>query len=100
MTESGRRQALELGRALADPSFGGARFRVIGHTDNLGAADYNQRLSERRAQVVIAFLTAECGLGAVRFEMAGRGSREPRVPGDTEAGRRRNRRVEVQVLQP
>lgn len=67
---------------------------VIGHTDSVGNDDYNQRLSERRAESVAQFLMNN-GVTAGRLHTEGRGEREPRSTNDTEAGRQLNRRVEI-----
>jgi len=69
---------------------------VVGFTDSTGSAGYNQRLSERRAQSVVSFLSAR-GVPADRLRSEGRGASEPRATNDTEAGRQLNRRVEIYV---
>ena len=70
--------------------------QVIGHTDNIGSAEYNQRLSEQRAQSVVDHLVAR-GVHSHRLSAAGRGFSEPRASNDTEAGRQLNRRVELLI---
>lgn len=67
---------------------------VVGHTDNVGAADYNQRLSERRAASVAQVLRGS-GVAADRIEIRGRGLTQPVASNDTAAGRQQNRRVEI-----
>lgn len=67
---------------------------IVGHTDSVGNDDYNQRLSERRAESVAEFLMSN-GVVASRLHTEGRGEREPRATNDTEAGRQLNRRVEI-----
>lgn len=67
---------------------------VIGHTDSTGSDSYNQRLSEKRAQSVSRFLGGN-GVDASRVRPAGRGENLPVADNKTEAGRSRNRRVEV-----
>lgn len=69
---------------------------VVGHTDGVGGDDYNQRLSERRAESVADYLVAN-GVPPARLRTEGRGEREPRATNDTEAGRQLNRRVEIFV---
>jgi outer membrane protein OmpA-like peptidoglycan-associated protein len=69
---------------------------VVGHTDNVGSAAYNQELSERRAASVFDYLVAY-GVPANRLRMEGRGMREPRADNATAAGRQLNRRVELFV---
>ncbi|MER6666007.1 OmpA family protein [Amycolatopsis japonica] len=68
---------------------------IVGQTDSRGTDEYNQRLSERRADAVAAVLLAEDGSLAGRLHASGRGESEPVDTNDTSAGRRRNRRVEL-----
>lgn len=67
---------------------------VIGHTDNVGAAAYNQTLSERRAQSVATVLRAQ-GVAANRIQTIGRGLTQPVASNDNAQGRQQNRRVEI-----
>lgn len=67
---------------------------VAGHTDSEGADDYNQALSERRAQAVLAWLTAQ-GVDAGRLAAEGLGESRPVADNATAAGRTLNRRVEI-----
>ncbi len=69
---------------------------IVGHTDSQGTVDYNQGLSQRRAQAVSDYLVAQ-GTKPARLRTAGRGELEPIVSNDTEAGRQQNRRVEVAI---
>jgi outer membrane protein OmpA-like peptidoglycan-associated protein len=69
---------------------------VIGHTDSVGSDEFNQRLSEQRAQRVADYL-AGYGVPPQRLRTEGRGEREPRDSNATEAGRQLNRRVEIFV---
>lgn len=68
-----------------------------GHTDNVGSAEFNQALSERRAMAVAEALKAQ-GVDAQRLRTAGLGLTRPLAPNDTDTGRRLNRRVELIVL--
>jgi OmpA-OmpF porin, OOP family len=70
------------------------KIEVAGHTDNVGAADANQTLSEARAQAVVAALTAR-GIDASRLTAAGYGQSSPIADNRTEDGRAKNRRVEL-----
>jgi len=69
---------------------------VVGHTDSIGADDYNQRLSEQRAENVVVYLEQR-GVPYDRLLSEGRGETEPRATNETEAGRQLNRRVEIYV---
>ena len=75
-----------------DPSL---KLHIVGHTDNVGAFDYNVGLSERRAAAVVKELTANHGIAAARMRAAGVGMLAPVAPNDTEQSRAKNRRVEL-----
>lgn len=70
---------------------------VSGHTDNVGTAAVNQRISEERAQNVASYLIGQ-GLRRERFEIAGFGYRFPVADNSTEQGRSLNRRVEIRIV--
>ena len=74
-----------------------SRVTVVGHTCNIGTADYNQKLSERRAAAVKAYLEAH-GVAADEVEARGEGLRNPKYPNDTRENRRKNRRVDIEFL--
>jgi outer membrane protein OmpA-like peptidoglycan-associated protein len=67
---------------------------IEGHTDSVGSDDYNQGLSERRAQAVADALSFR-GVQRDRVEPLGRGKALPVATNDTPAGRQQNRRVEL-----
>ena len=73
------------------------RIRIIGHTDNVGKDAANQKLSEGRANAVMADLI-ERGISADRLQAEGRGETQPIDTNDTEEGRQNNRRVEIEIL--
>lgn len=73
------------------------RTLVVGHTDAVGAADYNQALSERRATATADFISGN-GVGRSRITTVGRGETEPVATNETDAGRSQNRRVEVAIF--
>ncbi|MBB3329809.1 outer membrane protein OmpA-like peptidoglycan-associated protein [Halomonas campaniensis] len=70
------------------------RVNIGGHTDSTGNADYNQRLSERRAEAVGNYL-AQSGVARNRLYMTGYGQSQPVDSNATEQGRAQNRRVEI-----
>lgn len=70
---------------------------VEGHTDNVGSATYNLDLSLRRAEAVRRALI-DLGIAPERVLAQGYGEAYPVAPNDDEAGRQRNRRVEIVVL--
>ncbi len=71
---------------------------AIGHTDAIGTEAYNQKLSERRAEAVKAYLVSK-GLPAGKVRAEGKGESQPVASNDTEEGRAKNRRVDIQVVQ-
>jgi len=79
-----------------DPS---ARLMIVGHTDNTGSDAVNNPLSVERANSVRDYLTTR-GVAGARVETAGRGEREPVADNATEAGRAKNRRVEIFLREP
>jgi outer membrane protein OmpA-like peptidoglycan-associated protein len=71
---------------------------VEGFTDNIGAKEYNEALSRRRADSVVEYLVAEHDIPIYRIHMVGLGEAKPVDVGKTRAARAKNRRVEVQVF--
>ena len=69
---------------------------VIGHTDTVGAEDFNDQLSRARAERMRELL-AGMGLGRERIQVAGRGERELMLPTADNVPEPRNRRVEISV---
>jgi outer membrane protein OmpA-like peptidoglycan-associated protein len=81
------------GIVLAYPSL---HMNVEGHTDSIGTDDYNMKLSQRRADSVRDYLTAN-GIPASNVVAVGMGKSDPVASNDTAAGRQQNRRVEMVV---
>ena len=71
--------------------------QISGHTDSRGSEAYNQDLSERRAQSVRDYLV-EHGVAAERLSAEGLGESQPADSNESEAGRARNRRVELKIV--
>jgi outer membrane protein OmpA-like peptidoglycan-associated protein len=71
--------------------------RIEGHTDSVGSDAYNQQLSERRAESVKAYLVSK-GVTESRIETKGYGESQPVASNDTDAGRAKNRRVELKEI--
>jgi OOP family OmpA-OmpF porin len=67
---------------------------ATGHTDNIGTAEYNQKLSERRAQAVVDYLASK-GVYPGRIKPIGMGLSKPIADNATEEGRAQNRRVTI-----
>lgn len=74
--------------------------RVAGHTDSRGSEDFNQRLSERRAESVASYLGRRPGVDPRRIYAMGYGETMPVASNATSSGRSRNRRVEIEILPP
>jgi outer membrane protein OmpA-like peptidoglycan-associated protein len=79
--------------AKANPAW---KFEVGGHTDSIGSADYNLKLSDRRAASVVRYLAGK-GIDASRLAAKGYGATRPLVPesADNDSARAHNRRVEL-----
>jgi len=86
----------EIGQALSDN--GDLRFRVTGHTDNLGDQKINLKLSEKRAEAVVAYLVNNFKTNIKHLEIKGKGSMVPLADNNSQEGRAQNRRVEFTKL--
>ena len=80
---------------LANPD---VTVRIDGHTDSIGTEEYNQGLSERRANAVADYLEAK-GVSRDRMTVAGFGETQPVASNDTAEGRAQNRRVDIDLIQ-
>lgn len=76
----------------ADPKL---KLYVVGHTDNVGAFDFNVKLSNSRAESVVKALAGAHGIAAARLQPFGAGPTAPVQSNQTEEGRAKNRRVEL-----
>jgi outer membrane protein OmpA-like peptidoglycan-associated protein len=72
--------------------------RIVGHTDNTGSDAINNPLSVNRAQSARDYLVGR-GVSSSRISIDGRGSREPIADNATEAGRARNRRIDIYLAE-
>ncbi len=82
----------EMAKAITS---GGGRYLIVGHTDNQGDYAHNQALSLRRAKAVTAALTSQYGVEAANVIAVGVGMAAPVASNGDEAGRAKNRRVEI-----
>lgn len=80
------------------PNTKGYIVALEGGTDSVGGADYNYRLSERRAQAVIQYLAAEHNVPAHKIYVIGLGKDKPVEKNNTAKGRAENRRVDVRLM--
>lgn len=70
-------------------------FYVVGHTDSQGALDFNMKLSQDRAETVVRTLIQEHGISGNRLKSVGVGPVSPVMSNSSDAGRSKNRRVEL-----
>jgi outer membrane protein OmpA-like peptidoglycan-associated protein len=76
--------------------YGKTTLTVVGHTDNVGSSEYNQKLSERRAHAIAQYFESK-RVNPTRMALVGKGETQPMTSNATEGGRRANRRVEIYV---
>ena len=76
--------------------YGKTSLTIVGHTDNVGSEQYNQKLSERRAVSVAQYFESR-RVSPLRLATLGKGEGEPVASNNTESGRSANRRVEIYV---
>jgi len=74
-----------------------SRINIVGYTDSVGSAVYNQGLSRRRAESVASYIEGR-GVQLSRVSTEGRGESDPRASNATAAGRQLNRRVELLII--
>ncbi|WP_247653671.1 OmpA family protein [Labrenzia sp. PHM005] len=84
----------EFAKGISDPDLATAAFVIEGHTDGIGSASYNQRLSEDRASAVTEFLVS-IGVGRNRLKTIGYGKTRPKVADINDPA---NRRVESKLV--
>ncbi|MCP3870599.1 MAG: OmpA family protein [Gammaproteobacteria bacterium] len=86
--------ALDSVARMIKDSPGSESVTITGHTDSIGAADYNQGLSERRAQAARDYLES-MGVDGSMLDVRGEGEESPIADNGTNEGRAMNRRIEV-----
>lgn len=89
----------EIVTVMADPDAAQWKLEIKGHTDNVGDDEYNQKLSQMRADAVKKYLVSK-GLLETRITAQGFGEKMPIASNDTKEGREKNRRVEFIVIKP
>ena len=73
------------------------KLKIVGHTDDIGNPEYNQKLSEERAQSVAGIFLNE-GFKQTNLNVIGRGSNQPFVPNTSDENRASNRRVAIIII--
>jgi outer membrane protein OmpA-like peptidoglycan-associated protein len=93
-----RRELGVLARALGSPQLSSFCFRIEGHADSVGSEAYNDHLSQARAAAVVRHLVDSYEVDPERLLAVGYGERDPIADNATDAGRARNRRVQIANL--
>ena len=96
LTEHGRAAMAEVAETIRGRGIKVGDIDIIGHTCDMGRADYNQGLSERRADAIGDYLIG-AGIDPGRITTTGMGELDPLVPNSSDNNRRLNRRVEIHV---
>lgn len=96
LTDQAKAEIDKLVKLLND--YPGASLIVDGHTDATGTEEYNQWLSEKRAESVKKY-AVEKGLDGSKITTNGYGQSKPVAPNNTKEGRQKNRRVEVTIVE-
>ena len=92
----GRAKLDDVALKLSQPGVQMDSMTITGHTDAVGGAASNQRLSERRAEAVKSYLVGK-GVDGAKIRTVGRGLTQPVADNKTAEGRARNRRVDVEI---
>jgi outer membrane protein OmpA-like peptidoglycan-associated protein len=95
LSDAGARKIALIGKSLQAVRI--MRLKVVGYTDSIGDDEYNEALSKRRADAVVAAL-ADGGFSRAGLESIGMGKRHPIADNRTEAGRAQNRHVSIIVV--
>jgi outer membrane protein OmpA-like peptidoglycan-associated protein len=90
---SARETMASIGKALADPRLAGSILVLIGHTDAKGSKQFNQALSERRAQAALDHLVRTFAIDPTRLRAYGRGKTTLKIPAEPLS--HKNRRVQI-----
>ncbi len=95
LTPADEKILTSLGDALTSATLKPCCFEIQGHTDSIGSASYNKRLSQRRAEAVVAYLADHDAVDRDRMIPQGLGMTQPIATNKTAAGRAKNRRVQI-----
>lgn len=95
ITEAAKLQLDQLGEALSAPELSKNVFEISGYTDIRGSAEYNLKLSLKRAQAVMSYLEEHFQIPADNLRAQGYGKTHIIAEGNDEASHARNRRVEI-----
>lgn len=95
LTPAGKASLDALGKALASSDLAKFRFRIEGHTDNVGSREANLALSRQRAEAVVSYLGSQFNVAPSRLEAVGMGEEHPLIATPPQTPEARNRRVQV-----
>ncbi|WP_052273237.1 OmpA family protein [Flavihumibacter solisilvae] len=95
---AGAKKELDKAAKILNEEYPQLKVDIVGHTDNTGGAELNQKLSEKRANAVKAYLGKK-GVAADRLTATGQGQGNPITDNNSSAGRAKNRRVEFKISQ-
>src|ERR1700722_669530 len=95
LTPAARASLDNLGKALSSNDLKDFRFRIEGHTDNVGSADENLTLSQKRAEAVVSYLESQYSVAPARLEASVMGQQKPLIETPPQTPEARNRRVQV-----
>ena len=95
LTPAGKASLDALGKALASSDLAKFRFRIEGHTDNVGSREANLALSRQRAEAVVSYLSSQFNVAPSRLEAVGMGEEHPLIATPPQTPEARNRRVQV-----
>ena len=96
LTDEAKITLTSLANALKAEELKELSFEIIGHTDARGTDEYNQELSENRAQAVVGYLTDIKSIDSTRLRSSGKGESKLIDPSNPEGGE--NRRVEIRTI--
>lgn len=95
LTPADEKVLTNLGEALTSATLKPCCFEIQGHTDSIGKAAYNKKLSQRRAEAVVEYLAEHNSIGRDRMIARGFGMSQPIASNDNAEGRAKNRRVQI-----
>jgi len=84
-----------MAEALHSKELQGSCIQIEGHTDSKGTDEYNLKLSQRRAESIVAYLANQLKVGKKYLIPVGKGETEPIANNETDEGREQNRRVQL-----
>lgn len=97
LSQGGKEELNILGYFMQDEQYKVYSLDIVGHTDSIGSAQYNQNLSTARAKTIYDYLIATFDIKAEKLSYTGKGEEFPISSNSSYAGREKNRRVEFNL---